>query len=282
MGFTKHLKVAERAAEEAGKVLLRYQKKLKTSEVKSKKYLGLVTKADILAEKKIKSILIKEFKDSLFLGEEESFINKSDPEKVKELYRNHDLTWVVDPLDGTTNFVHKLECYCVCIGLIQYGKPVLGVVYRPYSGEMYYAIKGKGSFKKNLLKPNKRPVKLWVEGEKKKLKDSLLATGFATEKGKTLEREFSLFFEMMTKTRGVRRLGSAAIDLCLVAEGVFQGFWEKNLAPWDITAAAMICMEANIHMSDYDGHAFDPFQNSTIAADRGIRKALTKQITLFY
>lgn len=274
--------MAQKAAEEAGKILLRYQKKLKASEVESKKSLGLVTKADLLAEKKIKSILLKEFKKSLFLGEEETFVNKSDPTKIKELYNSHELTWVVDPLDGTTNFVHKLECYCVCIGLLHFGKPVMGVVYRPYSGEFYFATEGKGSFKKNLLDPNKRPQKLWVEGDKKKLKDSLLATGFATEKGKTLEREFSLFFEMMKKSRGVRRLGSAAIDLCLVAEGVFQGFWEKNLAPWDITAAAVICMEANIHMSDYKDQPFDPFQRSTIACDKGIKRSLTKQIALLY
>lgn len=281
MNFLKHQEVAEKAAVEAGKILLRYQNKLKRSDVETKKSQGLVTKADLLAEKKIKSILLKAFKGSLFLGEEESFLNQGNPAKYQQLYKNHELTWVVDPLDGTTNFVHGLECYCVCIGLLQFGRPVMGVVYRPYSGEMYFARKDKGSFKK-IIGSKKRPQKLWVNGDKKKLKDSLLATGFATEKGKTLELEFALFYEMMKRSRGVRRLGSAAIDLCLVAEGVFQGFWEKNLAPWDITAAAVICMEANIKMMDYSKREFDPFQKSTIACDPAILRPLTKQIAQFY
>lgn len=279
--FSKHLKIAELAAIEAGKILLRFQSKLKTSEVQSKKSLGLVTKADLLAEKKIKEILLKEYKNSLFLGEEETFQNKSQPSKFKQLYDDHELTWVVDPLDGTTNFVHSLECYCVCIGLLHYGKPVMGLVYRPYSGEVYFARNGKGSFKK-VLGRSARPKKLWVSDEKRRLKDCLLATGFATEKGKPLDQEFALFFEIMKRSRGVRRLGSAALDLCLVAEGVFQGFWEKNLAPWDITAAAVICLEANVEMMDYKKRPFNPFQKSTIACHPGVSKSLTKQITMFY
>ena len=86
----------------------------------------------------------------------------------------------------------------------------------------------------------------------------------------------------MKRSRGVRRLGSAAIDLCFVAEGIFQGFWEVNLAPWDITAAAVICMEANVFIGDYKGRAFSPFQSSTIACDKSIKRALTKQINSLY
>lgn len=281
MKFNKHLQVATSAAVEAGKILLSYQKKLKTSEVEVKKSLGLVTKADVLSEKKIKSILLTEFKNSIFLGEEENYQSKSDLSNEKDLYKNYEFTWVVDPLDGTTNFVHQLECYSVCIGLLHFGKPVLGVVYLPSSGNLYIASQGSGSFKKNLLAKNKRTQRLWVEGDKK-LKDSLLATGFATEKGKVYEKEFALFFELMKRSRGVRRLGSAAIDLCFVAEGIFQGFWEVNLAPWDITAAAVICMEANVFIGDYKGRAFSPFQSSTIACDKSIKRALTKQINSLY
>ena len=192
MKFNKHLQVATSAAVEAGKILLSYQKKLKTSEVEVKKSLGLVTKADVLSEKKIKSILLTEFKNSIFLGEEENYQSKSDLSNEKDLYKNYEFTWVVDPLDGTTNFVHQLECYSVCIGLLHFGKPVLGVVYLPSSGNLYIASQGSGSFKKNLLAKNKRSQRLWVEGDKK-LKDSLLATGFATEKGKVYEKEFALF-----------------------------------------------------------------------------------------
>lgn len=280
MDFKEHLKVAKEAALAAGKIQLSYLKKLKAEDIQSKKSLGLVTKADVLSEKKIKSILLKKFPDDLFLGEEESFELGHKPKKLEKFYRDHEYTWVVDPLDGTTNFVHRLDCFCVCIGLLHFGKPVLGLVYRPTTDELYFGTKGGGSFKGTLVK-NSRAQKLWVENKKIKLKDSLLATGFASEKGKALDREFALFYEMMKRVRGVRRLGSAAIDLCYVAEGIFQGFWEKNLAPWDITAASVICSEANIKLSNYEGSPFDPFQRSTIATNKAIYRQLSKQINLF-
>ncbi len=260
-------------SEKAGKKLIRFQKKIATLEVNHKQALGVATEADVAVENYIIKSLKAMHPEMDVLAEEnyyESFGNKKHAYKH---YQEVPWCWIVDPLDGTNNFLSGLEYYGVCIALTHFGKPVLGVVHQPATGETYYAIKEHGAFK---AVPGKKPKKLTAAG--KKLSNAMLATGFATEKGKVFDREFALFKKLMGKSRGIRRMGSAALDLCLVAEGTFDGFWETGLAPWDIAASGLICSESGVQVTDYRGKEFHPFQETIVAARKPLYFDLIKLV----
>jgi len=254
----------------AGKKLLRYQSKLSRLKVHHKKAQGVVSEADIKTEeliiKKLKSVV----KGADFLAEESCYLNKE-----KYCDPSQELLWVIDPLDGTTNFLAGMDCFAVCISLCYKGAPILGVIHRPRTHETYSSYLGGGSY---IKVPNKKNRKLDYK-KKRKMKDALLATGFATEKGESFDREFAYFKEMMSHCRGVRRMGSAALDLCLVAQEIFDGFWEKGLAPWDMAAAAIICEEANLKLSDYKGNAFSIFGETIVCAPKSIHKEILKVVS---
>jgi myo-inositol-1(or 4)-monophosphatase len=126
-------------------------------------------------------------------------------------------------------------------------------------------VKGKGTKMVSLSKKLKS-ISLKKPLNNKRLKDSLLVTGFTTEKGTVFEDEFTLFKSMIGKSRGIRRMGSAALDLCYVSKGIFDCFWERGLAAWDVSAAGLICQEAGVVVTDYTGQKFHPFQETIIAA----------------
>ncbi|MGB0454880.1 MAG: inositol monophosphatase family protein [Bacteriovoracaceae bacterium] len=281
MKQSHELKTAIETAIGAGKVLNRYYKKLQKSQIASKKSEGLVSKADLESEKFIKKSLMKEFKDFKFLGEEGAFKNKREYNKFKKEFPQYENCWVVDPLDGTTNFIYGLDYFCVCIGLVKKGVPSLGVVYRPTTGEVYFAEKGKGAYKLDTTKKSVRPKKLKVTTFSKDLRNTLLVTGFAAEKGGNEDKEFKLFKGLLKKSRGVRRLGSAAIDICFVADGIFGAFWERGLAPWDICAAGVVLQEAGGVVSSFDGEDFDAFQSTTLATTKIHHKKLMRAINQY-
>ena len=172
-----------------------------------------------------------------------------------------------------------MDYYAICIGLIYRGLPLTGVVYRPSTDDCYSASIGNGAFKKK-LKMLSRSKNLFQQKSVNKLKDSMLVTGFATEKGVVFDTEFLMFKNIMGTCRGIRRMGSAALDLCLVAEGIFDGFWERGLAPWDITAAGIICQEAGVKVSDYQGTSFQPFADTILAARKPLHKNLQKKMEI--
>ena len=156
----------------------------------------------------------------------------------------------------------KLDYYSVCICLAIYGVPTVGVVYRPSNKDLFFSIKGQGSTYQNKGKSIRIPkVK-----NNKSMKDSLLITGFSTEKGQVSDEEFNLFKHISSNVRGVRRLGSAALDMCYVALGIFDGFWEGGLAPWDVSASGLICEEAGVKVTDYNGNPFSPFSDNFLVA----------------
>ena len=271
----KRLKIIESLSVEAGEVLAKYERKIGKLKIQNKKTQGIATEADWASERLIQKTLKKHFPDDQFLAEESYFRQQQEGTNPKaESLMQQEALWVVDPLDGTNNFLNGFNYYSVCISLVSFGKPVLGGVYRPSSGEFFFALAGEGSFKKNLLIPNSRRKKLDPFKSKKKLKDSILVTGFATEKGQSLEQEFTRFKNVMTQVRAVRRLGSAALDLCYVAEGIFDGFWEIGLAPWDVAAAGIICQEAGVKITDINNKKFSPFNYSFLAARSDLHKKL--------
>lgn len=248
----------------AGDKLLKYRKKLGSLSITSKEAQGVASNADIESEKLIIKGLKKRFPDMNFLAEESAYEQWGGKKEAYAHFRELPFVWAIDPLDGTSNFLSGMDYFAVCIGLLHYGVPYMGVVYRPTTGECWTAIKGEGARYTEDLKTQKFK-KIGSDKNSKSLKDSLLVTGFSSEKGDVFDREFHLFKSLMCEVRGVRRMGSAALDLCFVASGVFDGFWESGLAPWDVAAAGVIAMESGVKITDYQGRAFHPFQDDFLA-----------------
>jgi myo-inositol-1(or 4)-monophosphatase len=165
---------------------------------------------------------------------------------------------MIDPLDGTTNYAHSFPFFAVSIALQVKGEIVVGQVFNPILDERFEAVKGQGAFL------NGKPIKV---SKIRTLKESLLATGFPYTIYKDHEGVIDVFTRMLVRVQGVRRPGAAAIDLCYVASGKFDGFWEQGLNPWDTAAGSLIVREAGGMLSDYKGDAYSPFQKTVVAAN---------------
>lgn len=264
-------------AVKAAKHLLLKQKKISQLKITNKLAQGIASSADTESEKIIIDGIKKKYPDHFVLAEENAYKEfKGEMERYKFL-KEKEWVWIIDPLDGTNNFLNGLDYYGVCISLVNFGEPIVGLVLRPTNGECFFAVKNKGTKHftfSNGFKKKSKPVNLKKTTNKKTLSNSLLVTGFATEKGPVFDQEFDLFKQMIGKSRGVRRMGSAALDLCYVARGIFDCFWERGLAAWDVSAAGLICLEAGVVVSDYDGQGFHPFQPTIIAARAPIHKEM--------
>lgn len=248
------LVLARTAAAAGSQILLDYFGKLK--QVSEKAQAGLVSEADVASEVQIRKILGARWPEIGFLGEEESFAKQN--QGLGQWPTSGDW-WIVDPLDGTTNYVHCFPVFCVSIGLMRQGRMVLGVIEMPKLGVTYWATAGGGAF------VNGRPIRVSERGE---VRESLLATGFFRDHPEALEQQLKIFNHLVYEARGIRRAGAAAYDLCLVAEGVFEAFWEKNLKPWDTAAGLVLVQEAGGQVSDYTGAPYD-FQSDSIVASNG-------------
>ncbi len=234
-------------AKEAGSILMKHFGKISTYNKKSSD-IDLVTIADTQSEKYIIDKIKSTFPKHDIIAEESDLINNSSK------YR-----WVVDPLDGTTNFIHNLPIFAVSIGL-QYNKEtIIGVVYNPAVDKCFYAEKNKGA------KLNSEYINV---SSTNTLSKSLLVTGFPYIHDARYEKGFDLFKKFYSKTQGVRRLGAAALDFCFVAMGRFEGFWEFGLQPWDVCAGEIIVKEAGGKTSDWDNSP-TPFSGERILASNG-------------
>ncbi len=242
------LETALEAAQIAGKVLLSYWGKISSCE--SKSHAGdLVTNADREAEIAIKSYLLEKFPSHSFLGEEGGAQGN-----------NESFTWIVDPLDGTTNYTHQYPMVSVSIGLVNKKGPLVGVVFNPIMQECFWASIGNGAYL------NGKPIHV---SKVSRLEESLLATGFAYDRTQTPDNNYKEFCHMTSLSQGVRRGGSAALDLSYVAAGRLDGFWERGLKPWDMAAGWMLVLEAGGRVSGYDGGEFD-ISTGRILATNGL------------
>lgn len=261
----------------AARLLLIKQKKISSLKITTKKAQGIASNADTESEKLIVDGLKKKYPDHFILAEESAYKEFQGEMGRYKFLQEKEWVWIIDPLDGTNNFLNGLDYYGVCISLAHYGEPVVGVVLRPANGDCFYAIKGKGTklinFGHNFKKKSKA-ISLKKSLNKKNISDALFVTGFATEKGSVFDEEFELFKHMVGKGRGIRRMGSAALDLCYVARGVFDCFWERGLAAWDVSAAGLICLEAGVQVTDYDSQEFHPFQATIVAARAPLHKEI--------
>lgn len=265
-------------AQKSGKLLIKKQKKISSLKITHKDAQGVASNADTESERLIIKGIKKHYPDHLILAEEMAYKEFHGEKSRYDFLKNKEWVWIIDPLDGTNNFLSGMDYYAVCISLVHWGKPLTGVVYRPATGDCFIAVEGKGASYINYLSTTAKKKIIKKNSKAKKLESALLVTGFTTEKGEVFDQEFELFKMMVGKSRGIRRMGSAALDLCYVAFGIFDCFWERGLAPWDVAAAGLICLEAGVVVTDYDGRKFHPFQETIIAA----RAPLNREILFLF
>jgi len=254
----KFLKIAIRAAKEAAKIQLEYMNKDLEIQTKASEF-DLVTQADKLAEAKIIEVIAKEFSQHSFLAEESG-----------EATHDSDYLWIIDPIDGTVNYAHRFPQFCCSIGLYFKGEPLLGVVYDPCRKEMFHSIKGHGAFLNN---------KKITVSTINTLTKALLATGFPALKDNLLQKNLEYFKAFLGKCQAIRRPGSAALDLCYVACGRIDGFWELGLSPWDTAAGALLVSEAGGVITNLDNDFFDCKIKGLIATN-GLLHSQIKDVIL--
>jgi myo-inositol-1(or 4)-monophosphatase len=251
MANRKFLDVAVRAAYASGLLI-----KKSVGKVSSVSYKGrdnIVTNVDKASEKLVIGMIRRAFPDHAILSEESPAILSVSPYK-----------WVIDPIDGTTNFAHAFPFFCVSIALEKNGSAILGVVYDPMRDEIFIAEGGGGA--------TLNGKKIKVSGVKT-LAGSFLATGFSygiTRK----DRNIVYFKKFLVATQAIRRAGSAALDLAYVACGRFDGFWEMNLHPWDSAAASLIVREAGGTVSKFDGKPYSHYDRNVLATNGLIHKQM--------
>lgn len=252
--------VAVDAAMEAGKILIKYWGNI--SQISEKEYSGdLVTEADQKSEKKIKQIIRHRLPEHSILAEESGL----------DFSQESDFLWVVDPLDGTTNYTHQFPMVAISIALLHQKKPLVAIVYNPITQEMFRAISGEGAFLNN--------HKMQVSSTNQ-LKKSLLATGFAYDRVGTKDNNYREFATMTDKSQGVRRLGSAALDLAYVACGRLDGFWERGLKTWDVAAGILLVTEAGGRISNYEGKPFLWESDRILATNGHIHEELSNELII--
>ncbi len=239
------METAGRAARAAGGIIR--QNFGKPMRVAFKDRANPVTEIDLKAEQTILAILSEECPTHAVMTEE-----STQPERRSEFL------WIIDPMDGTTNFTHGYPCVSVSIALYRNNEPLLGVVFDPLHEEIFSAERGKGS------RLNGAPLRVSATTS---LERSLLCTGFPYKLREEPADNFEIFQRLSLPAQGIRRDGSAAIDMCYVAAGRFDGFWERGLKPWDTAAGILILEEAGGRATDYAGGAFQPFLREIVASN---------------
>jgi myo-inositol-1(or 4)-monophosphatase len=248
--------IAIKAAKEAGKIQLYYLKKGFKIGTKSGQH-DRVTTADLECEKKIVEIIKKDYPDHNILAEENNY------EKTDSGY-----TWIIDPIDGTNNYSHGYPFFCTSIALAKNDEVIMGVVYNVNSDELFVAEKGKGAFLNN---------KEITVSNVKNLEDALLVTGFYYDRGKNMIRTLDeIKHFLIKKVNGIRRSGSAALDLCFVACGRIDGFWEFTLSPWDYAAAKLIIEEAGGKVTDKADDKVTIKPSFIVSSNKKIHSAMLK------
>ncbi|WP_187647581.1 inositol monophosphatase family protein [Nitrosophilus labii] len=243
---------------EAGKILKYGYYHSKRIDFKSE--IDLVTEYDVKIENFLKEKISKKYRDFEIVAEE-SFKARSIPQKAI----------FIDPIDGTTNFVHSIVYVCISIGIWEGGEPKEGIVYNPVLDELFWARKGEGAYL------NGKKIKV---NKADNLTSSLIATGFPYTKikmGKDYRWVVKTFSELLPKTRDIRRLGSAAIDLCYTACGRFSGFYEIDLKPWDVAAGILMVTEAGGKVTNHLGEEYK-FGDIVVASNGKIHDELIKNM----
>jgi myo-inositol-1(or 4)-monophosphatase len=255
-------RVAREAVAAAGARLREAWRESKTVEYKGA--IDLVTEADREIEKLVVDRLRWEFPQHVIVAEEASSGRKL------ERPPGDSLAWYLDPLDGTTNFAHGYPQFAVSLALARGAEPLLGIVYDPTRDETFFARRGEGA------SLNGDPIHVSTVND---LDKALLATGFPYDRRERADFYLAFLGDFLRRAQGVRRLGSAALDLCALACGRFDGFWELKLKPWDTAAGALIVQEAGGKVSDFHGAPFDLYGEQILASNGRIHEAMANVLT---
>jgi len=255
------IKEVNRICKEVGRFIELEQTRLCSQNVEEKGHNNFVTYVDKAAETLIIGELRSLITDADFLAEE----NTSNSEQNSADYR-----WIIDPIDGTTNFIHGVPCYSISIALEERGEIVAGTVYDVVNKECFWSIKHEPAFL------NEKEIKV---SKRANLADSLLVTGFPYRHGTALDQWMELFKYFLRNTHGVRRLGSAALDLAYVAAGRFEAFYEYGLSPWDVAAGGFIVQQAGGKVSDFGNKSDFIFSKQLISSNGLVHEPLQKLIS---
>ncbi len=235
---------------------------IKSSDIEEKSAHNFVTYVDKTAEERLMGELLKILPEAGFIAEEN--------QKTKKGERYN---WIIDPLDGTTNFIHSIPLFSISIALMEGNEIISGVIYEINLQECFYAWKNSQAFL------NRTPIKV---SETTNLNNSLLATGFPYYDYSKLDQYLELFKYFMENTRGIRRLGSASVDLAYVACGRFDGFYEYGLSPWDVAAGALIVQQAGGKVCDFSGDKNYIFGKEIITSNQNIFKEFLNVIKNYF
>ena len=241
------LKFAVNCAKESGKIQREYYEK--RFNIHFKGDINLVTDVDYLCQEKIIELIVKDFPGDEIISEEKT-----------NCYDNQKNRWIVDPLDGTTNYAHGYPFFCTSIAYEKDGDIILGVVYNPIFDELFYSKKGEGAYL------NGSRIKVSTV---KTLKGALLTTGFPYDLATNKRNNVDNFIKFLYAAQAIRRDGSAALNLCYLACGRFDGFWELKLNPWDVASGYLILLESEGKITNFQGNAFDIYKDD-IAASNGL------------
>jgi myo-inositol-1(or 4)-monophosphatase len=257
MDLENHLKTAIAAALEGGEVSRTLIGRI---HIQKKGAIDLLTEADLASEKRIIQKILDQFPEHSFLAEESS-----------PLINDSKYQWIIDPIDGTTNFAHALNHYAISIAFAVEGKIMVGVVFNPGSNELFTAVSGQGAFL------NDQPIEV---SDATLVSESLLATGFPYNFKEILEPLMTRFKNCLMASQGIRRFGSAALDLCYVACGRFDGYFEQNLKPWDTAAGYLIAEEAGARVTDFSNAPFLVDKKEILATNGKIHTQMVSLLTL--
>lgn len=229
--------------------------------VSKKGPIDLVTEADVASEENIIREIRRRFPDHEILAEE-SGLSRTGSSGNR---------WIIDPLDGTTNFAHQIPAYAISIAFAADDEVKMGVVLNPVSGELFTGIRGqKATLNGHSIAVSAQP----------KISESLLATGFAYDVKQMLDPVMRRLRQCIRASRGIRRIGAAALDLCFVACGRFEGFWEENLKPWDTAAGWLIAEEAGARITDFDGNPYELTKKQILATNGLIHDELRSALKI--
>jgi myo-inositol-1(or 4)-monophosphatase len=257
----EYLDFAVGLARRAGDILKHYANREKFVELKGR--ANLVTAADKESEALIIDAIRERYPSHAILAEESGIHSATSPLEGK---------WIIDPLDGTTNFAHQYPFFCVSIAFEQDGKVICGAVYDPSRDEMFTGAAGAGSF----LNGEKLAV-----SDVLRLSDALLLTGFPYNLREILDTVVGQFKAFLSESQAVRRGGSAALDLCYLARGCCDGFWELNLHPWDTAAGKIILEEAGGRLTDFKGNPFSIYVKEVLASNGRIHAEMMRVLSDF-
>lgn len=252
------LDIATEAALAAGAVLQSYFGKLNAIAEKGRPG-DLVTEADQASEAVILEVLHRHLPHHAILAEESGKLGNSESEYL----------WAIDPLDGTTNYAHQYPFFAASIGLIVAGVPQVGVIFDPFHNELFRAAQGLGAT------CNRRSIQV---SQTTQLSKSLLVTGFAYDRRETADNNYAEFCHLTHLTQGVRRSGSAALDLAHVACGRVDGYWERGIAPWDVAAGVILLTEAGGKVTAYNGSPLNIQSGKILATNGHIHASLSQEL----